>query len=35
MSDPSRRQIILKIAVPFNGVVGVLLGIPIVRMGAS
>ena len=31
MSDISRRQSLLKIAAAFNGVVGVLLGIPIVR----
>lgn len=31
MSDLSRRQMFLKLAVAFNGVVGVLLGIPIVR----
>ena len=31
MSELSRRQSILKIAVAFNGFVGVLLGIPIVR----
>jgi Rieske Fe-S protein len=31
MSDISRRQVVLKIAMLFNGVVGVLLAIPIVR----
>src|ERR1700739_4210847 len=31
MSELSRRQSLLKIAAAFNGVVGVLLGIPIVR----
>jgi Rieske Fe-S protein len=31
MSDPSRRQVVFKIAMLFNGVVGVLLAIPIVR----
>jgi menaquinol-cytochrome c reductase iron-sulfur subunit len=31
MSDVSRRQMFLKIAVLFNGAVGVLLGIPVVR----
>src|SRR5271154_5920758 len=31
MSELSRRQSLLKIAVAFNGVVGVLLGIPIVQ----
>ena len=30
-SDLSRRQMFLKVAAAFNGVVGVLLGIPIVR----
>jgi menaquinol-cytochrome c reductase iron-sulfur subunit len=30
MSDPSRRQVVLKIAMLFNGVVGALLAIPIV-----
>jgi Rieske Fe-S protein len=31
MSDLSRRQMFLKLAVLFNGFVGVLLGIPVVR----
>jgi hypothetical protein len=31
MSDLTRRQVFLKIAMAFNGVVGVMLGIPIVR----
>jgi Rieske Fe-S protein len=31
MSDLSRRQVVLKIALLFNGVVGALLAIPIVR----
>ena len=31
MSDISRRQVVLKIALLFNGVVGLLLAIPIVR----
>lgn len=31
MSDISRRQVVLKIAMLFNGAVGVLLAIPIVR----
>ena len=31
MSDPSRRQAVFKIAMLFNGAVGVLLAIPIVR----
>jgi Rieske Fe-S protein len=31
MSDLSRRQIFMKIATVFNGAIGVLLGIPIVR----
>src|ERR1700744_5917456 len=31
MSDLSRRQMFLKIAAAFNGVIGVMLGIPIVR----
>ena len=31
MSELSRRQSLLKIAAAFNGAVGVLLGIPIVR----
>jgi hypothetical protein len=31
MSDLSRRQVVFKIAMLFNGVVGTLLAIPIVR----
>ena len=31
MSDLSRRQVVLKIAMLFNGVVGLLLAVPIVR----
>ena len=31
MSDPSRRQVVFKIAMLFNGAVGALLAIPIVR----
>jgi menaquinol-cytochrome c reductase iron-sulfur subunit len=31
MSDVSRRQMLLKVAVLFNGAVGVLLGVPVVR----